>query len=37
MVRGTGDVLGMSPPLSLEQAHIGQLVERRGKAIGAAA
>jgi beta-alanine--pyruvate transaminase len=37
MVRVTGDVIAMSPPLILDQSHIGQIVERLGKAIKATA
>jgi beta-alanine--pyruvate transaminase len=36
MVRVTGDVLAMSPPLIVEESHIAQVVERLGKAIKAA-
>jgi beta-alanine--pyruvate transaminase len=37
MVRVTGDVLAMSPPLILEEEHIAQIMERLGKAIRATA
>jgi beta-alanine--pyruvate transaminase len=37
MVRVTGDVLAMSPPLILDESHIAQVVERLGKAIKATA
>jgi beta-alanine--pyruvate transaminase len=36
MVRVTGDVIALSPPLILEPAHIGQIVEKLGNAIRAA-
>jgi beta-alanine--pyruvate transaminase len=37
MVRVTGDVIAMSPPLILDESHIGQIVERLGNAIRATA
>jgi beta-alanine--pyruvate transaminase len=37
MVRVTGDVIAMSPPLIVQESHIAQIVERLGKAIKATA
>ena len=37
MVRVTGDTIALSPPLILEQAHIGEIVEKLGAAIRATA
>ncbi|WLD57879.1 aspartate aminotransferase family protein [Salinispirillum sp. LH 10-3-1] len=37
LVRCTGDIIAMSPPLIIEKAHIDQLVDAMGKAIRAAA
>jgi beta-alanine--pyruvate transaminase len=37
MVRVTGDVIAMSPPLIVQESHIAQIVERLGKAMRATA
>jgi beta-alanine--pyruvate transaminase len=37
MVRVTGDTIAMSPPLIVQEAHIGQIVEKLGAAIRATA
>ncbi|MFY0663762.1 MAG: aspartate aminotransferase family protein [Natronospirillum sp.] len=37
LVRCTGDIIAMSPPLIIEKSHIDQLVDSMGKAIRAAA